>query len=473
MLQKNKVKPGTTEDKIKALEAKEKEINTTTSLTPRKKAFIVRKLVHLITGLLILLLTYTIERNILLILIFAGSIISFVTFRFKSWRLIHQTDNKSLGTLFYPLGILLSFLLLADLPLYYFQTALMVLTVSDPLANLSGQINTRNILFRIGRDKKSLYGIIAYTLSNLAVAAVFLPPALLADAFFVVTLLLLAAYCEVISWRGSDNLSIPIGLALFFIFQHKQQPDFLFISVVLTVAGAGASMLYAWKLLTRYGSLAAGLLGFYLTVIAGWNWLLPVLFFFFSSVIFTKIDSSARRKKIPSSGRNVWQVVANILWALLSSVLFLVFKNELFIFFFIASVAAVTADTWASEVGPILNKRSFSVADWKMHIAGTTGGISFGGTAAALAGAFLVSAFSYYLFFDTWNWIRISILTLSAFLACFVDTFLGAFAEEKLHELSFFKKQKTTEVFTPNDVVNLGGSFTAWVFFLVLYLLVF
>ncbi|QIA06482.1 DUF92 domain-containing protein [Draconibacterium halophilum] len=454
------------------MEAKEKEINTTTSLATRKKAFMVRKLVHLFTGLLILLLTYTIERHVLFILIIVGSIISFVTFRFKSWRLIHQTDNKSLGTLFYPLGILISFQLLADLPMYYFQSALMVLTVSDPLANVFGQINKRNRIFRIGKDKKSIYGVMAYSLSNLVVLLVFLPHVLLADVFFVVALLLLAAYCEVISWRGSDNLSIPIGLALFFIFQHTQQPDFLFVSVVLTVIGAGAYLLYKWKLLTRYGSLAAGLLGFYLSLVAGWNWLLPVLFFFASSVIFTKVNPTDRKKKSQLGGRNAWQVVANILWALLSSMLFFITKNELFIFFFIASVAAVTADTWASEAGPLLNKRSFSVADWKMHKAGTTGGISLGGTAAALAGAFLISALSYNWFFDAWNQTEIALLTLSAFLACFADTFLGAFIEGKLHQLTFFRKQQKPESITPNDLVNLGGSFTAWVFFLVLYFLV-
>jgi len=453
------------------LETEIHEGNKTTSLTKRRKALTVRKLVHLVTGLLILFLTFTITRQLLLILIIAGSVFSFATFRHKWLQLVHKTDNKSLGTLFYPLGILLSFLLLGGLPVYYFQTALMVLTLSDPLANLFGRIGTGNILFRIGQDKKSLYGLMAYSFANLFVFAVFLPQALFANVYFVVALLLLAACFELVSWRGSDNLSIPVGLALFFIFQHTQQPDFLFVSVVLAVVFVGSYLLNSLKLLTRYGSLAAGALGFYLLVIAGWNWLLPVLFFFVSSVIFTLINPMRKRKNRPSGGRNSWQVMANILWALLSSVLYLVTTNELFIFFFIASVAAVTADTWASEAGPLFNKRSFSVADWKMHKAGVTGGISFGGTMAALAGAFLVSAGGYYLFFDMWNPAGIGILTLSAFLACFADTFLGAFVEEKLHQSAFFKKQQKPESFTPNDLVNLGGSFTALVFFLLLHFL--
>ncbi|WP_394698670.1 DUF92 domain-containing protein [uncultured Draconibacterium sp.] len=466
----HKVKPVTTH-KTKTLEAEVNEINNITYQSKRKLALTVRKLVHLVTGLLLLLLTYFIERDVLLVLIIAGSIIAFVTFRFKSWQLIHKTESKSLGTLFYPLGILLSFLLLVDLPLYYFQTALVVLTLSDPLANLSGKINTGNITFRIGKDKKSLFGLIAYSLSNFLVLAVFLPQALFTDVYFVVALLLLAACFELVSWRGSDNLSIPVGLALIFIFQHSQQPDFLFVSAVLIVVFAGTYLLNKLKLLTRNGSLAAGTLGFYLLVIAGWNWLLPVLFFFVSSVFFTRINPMRKKKKKPSGGRNFWQVLANILWALLSSLLYLATTNELFVFFFIASVAAVTADTWASEAGPLFNKRSFSLADRKMHEAGTTGGISFGGTLAALAGAFLVAAGAYFLFYQTWNLSIIGILTLAAFLACFVDTFLGAFVEEKLHQSAFFKKQVKPESFTPNDMVNLAGSFTAWVFYLLMHFL--
>lgn len=314
--------------------------------------------------------------------------------------------------------------------------------------------------------------MVAYTLCNVAVFYVFLPPALLNNGFFMSALLLIALALEVISWRGSDNLSIPLGLSLFFLFQHAQAPDFVFVNVVFIVLFIGAYLLYSLKMLTQNGSIAAGLLGFYLLVVAGWNWLIPVLFFFVSSVAFTKINWFGRKRKASSGGRNGWQVLANIFWALLSSILFLITENELFIFLFIASVAAVTADTWASELGPVFNKKSFSVADMKMHEAGITGGISLGGTLAAFAGAFIVSGLSYYLFFHTWNLTIIGILTLSAFLACFADTFLGAFWEEKMYDSEYFTKQKNAESIDPNDLVNLGGSLAAPVFYLLFYFLI-
>ena len=437
-----------------------------------KKALIVRKLVHFITGLLILILTYIVERDVLLLLIIGGLIFSFATFRYKNLQLVHKTNDASLGTLFYPLGILSSFLILADLPLYYFQTALMVLTVSDPLANLFGQIKRRNIIFMVWKDKKSIFGLAAYACSNLVIFYAFLPHGLFNDFLFVFSLMLVAIAFETISLRGSDNLSIPLGLSLFFIFQNTFHPDFLFLNAVLIILTVGACYLFKWRMLTRYGSLTAWLVGLYLLVLAGWNWMLPVLFFFVSSVIFTKISPVNRRKKVQSGGRNAWQVLANILWALVSSILYLITKNVIFIYFFIAFVAAVTADTWASEIGPVFNKKSFSVADWKMHKSGITGGISFSGTVAALLGSFIVSALSYFLFFEKWNWTIIGMLTFSAFLSCFADTFMGAFFEGKLLKSPFFKNLDSPESISPNDMVNLGGSFMAFVFFLVLHFLV-
>lgn len=418
------------------------------------------------------MLTYIIERNVLLPLIIAGLLFSFVTFRYKNLQLVHKTSDASLGTLFYPLGILFSFWILAGLPLFYFRIALMVLTVSDPLANLFGQIKKGNTVFVVWQNKKSIYGLAAYTFSNLAIFYFFLPPELLNDVFFVSSLVLMAIAFETISARGSDNLSIPLGLSLFFVFQNTRHPDLLFLNVVLIVLSVGAYFLFKWKMLTRSGSLTAWLLGIYLLVLAGWDWMLPVVFFFVSSVVFTKISPVNRREKVQANGRNAWQVLANILWALASSILYLITKNVLFVYLFIAFVAAVTADTWASEIGPVFNKKSFSVADFKMHKSGITGGISFSGTVAALAGSFFVSTFSYFLFFGKWDWTIIGMLTFSAFLACFADTFLGAFVEGKLLQLPYFKNSDSTESITPNDVVNLGGSFMAFVFFLLLYFLV-
>jgi len=62
----------------------------------------------------------------------------------------------------------------------------------------------------------------------------------------------------------------------------------------------------------------------------------------------------------------------------------------------------------------------------------------------------------------------IAILSASAFLACFVDSLLGAFVEDKMLRWKIFKKRKTSESLTPNDLINMVGSLSAFAFYLLL-----
>ena len=129
-----------------------------------QKGLIIRKLIHLSLGLIILILSSFVEKNVLMYLLIAGTIFSFLTFNYKKFHLLHKTTDASLGTLYYPVGILSSYLILYNLPLYYFQSSLMVLSISDTLANFAGQIQKGNFWIRMFHDRKSIYGIAVYSL---------------------------------------------------------------------------------------------------------------------------------------------------------------------------------------------------------------------------------------------------------------------------------------------------------------------
>jgi uncharacterized protein (TIGR00297 family) len=426
----------------------------------------VRKLIHMLMGMAILLLTYFVERHLLLYLILAGTAFALLTFNYRQFSFLHKSYSKSLGTLFYPAGVLSSYLLLYSQPIYFFQASLMVLTISDTVANFAGQWKQGNRKFMVFRERKSLYGVLAFSISALIILFVFLPHPLLGDWAFILLTLLLAINFEVISVRGSDNFSITFGLSLFFLINETNSLNMPFLILLLLFMGAGAFLLYHWKMLSRLGSLAAYLLGVFFLAVMGVEWMLPVLAFFITSLIFTRLNRSLNKKKTTDSQRNAWQVTANILWAVGSAVLYLITKSELFVLLFIAFVAAVTADTWASEIGPVFNKRSFSLKDGRLHKAGTTGAISLAGTLAALSGAASIAIFSSYLFFETINWPIVIIISLAAFLATFVDSVLGAFWEVKLLEMTYFKPPLAAEQITPNDLVNLLGSLSAAIFLL-------
>jgi len=433
-----------------------------------QKGLIIRKLIHLSLGLIIWILSYVVEKNVLLYLIIAGTLFSFLTFNYKKFQLLHKTTDASLGTLFYPLGILSSYLILYNLPLYYFQSALLVLSISDTLANFVGQIQKGNGWIRTFHDKKSIYGIAAYSLSAFLILYLVLPDSLSLNFPYILFVLLWAVILETASMRGSDNFSIPAGLALFFFLTLHYVFEYLYLSAILVALVPACFMLFKFNILTRRGSFVAFLLGFYLAGILGWPFLMPVLLFFLSSAAFTKLHHSIKDPGKKSTARNAWQVIANIVWAVSSSALFLITQNEIFILFFIAFVAAVTADTWASEIGPLLNKRCFLLSKMRTVTAGTNGGISFVGSLAALAGATTISSLSYYVFFGFWHWDIIAMFSVSAFLACFVDSLLGAFVEDKLLQMNFFKKRRTIESITPNDLVNMMGSLTAFIFYILL-----
>jgi uncharacterized protein (TIGR00297 family) len=230
-------------------------------------------------------------------------------------------------------------------------------------------------------------------------------------------------------------------------------------------------MLFRLRFLTRAGSLSAYLLGIYLFGILGINWAIPVIFFFTSSVIFTKIHASFNKKKSTiSHPRNSWQVLANSLAAIIFSAIYLWSEQPFYLFLFMASVAAVTADTWASEIGPVFNRKCFSLATFKTGKAGISGGISVAGSLAALLGSFSVAILSYYLFFNELNYKIILIITLSGFFASFIDSILGAFAEPVLNRMKYFPDGPTTqEKLTPNDLVNILGSFSASLFFILMW----
>jgi uncharacterized protein (TIGR00297 family) len=164
----------------------------------------------------------------------------------------------------------------------------------------------------------------------------------------------------------------------------------------------------------------------------------------------------------------VWQVGANILPAIVVSLVYLISGKEIFIYFYISLIAAVTADTWASELGPIFSKTCFSIAGFNRAKAGISGGISLAGSIIALVASTIVSILAYFIFFNSLNLTVIFFISLSGFLASFADSLLGAFWEPRLLEHRIFNNSNSTENLTPNDLVNIVGSATAPLFLLML-----
>jgi len=429
--------------------------------------YLIRKSVHLITGLVIFYLTFRFSRQTLLILFLAGTVFSFITYFIGRFNYIHVTRKSSWGTLFYPLGILLSFIVLYDLPLYYFQISLLFLAISDTVANIGGYLVPGNPKFAILSEKKTPLGIFGFGVTAFLILLFPLPGSGSHNWAYIILTVLCAIHFEIISHKGSDNLAIPFGTALFFYLTHGKVIDSLWISGVILSMGLVSVLLFRTGILTKKGSIGAHLLGIYLFGVLGLEWAIPVAFFFISSVVFTKINGLVNRKSQGTVRRNINQVLANIFAGLVASILYLVSSQQIFIYLFITAIAAVTADTWASEIGPVFHRKCFSLSGWRVAASGVSGGISFAGTLAAFSGSFLVALLAFAVLFPDMDLLKVLFLALAGFLASFVDSALGAFVEPRLNTLNYFIQRKGSESISPNDLVNLSASFAAPLLYLL------
>ncbi len=146
--------------------------------------------------------------------------------------------------------------------------------------------------------------------------------------------------------------------------------------------------------LSEKGTIAAMLIGITIFALGGWTWFALLVVFFVTSSLLSKYQKKMKarltKEHEKADIRDAWQVSANSLFpALVAAVYFLYPQPEIFAAF-VASVATVAADTWATEVG-ILDKKVFSIFPGRKGIQGHSGTISVTGTLAAAVAAIFVA----------------------------------------------------------------------------------
>ena len=181
--------------------------------------------------------------------------------------------------------------------------------------------------------------------------------------------------------------------------------------------------------LSKSGALAALFLGTIVFGIGGVPWAILLLTFFITSSLlsraFKKRKQGLNEKYSKGDQRDAGQVFANGGLAA-AFVIFHYFYPESSIGWmgFAASLAAVNADTWATELGVLNPTTPRLITDLRKRVEkGTSGGISLVGTLASLAGSALI-AFLASMF--TFNWSSFPITTIAGLLGSLFDSLLGA-----------------------------------------------
>ena len=181
--------------------------------------------------------------------------------------------------------------------------------------------------------------------------------------------------------------------------------------------------------LNKSGALAATSVGTIIFGIGGWQWAVLLLAFFITSSglsrLFKKRKQGLDEKFSKGHERDAGQVFGNGGLATACALLHALYpESSLPWAGFAASLAAVNADTWATELGVLNPTPPRLITDLRKRVEkGTSGGISAFGTFASLMGSALI-AFLASLLTDHWS--LFLPITLAGLFGSFFDSFLGA-----------------------------------------------
>jgi uncharacterized protein (TIGR00297 family) len=320
------------------------------------------------------------------------------------------------------------------------SVAFALLAFGDAIAGIiAGKVKRRKIL-PLPWDKKSLQGSAAMFVASTLLVAIGL-------AFFrheynlsfsngvliAVAIGLLATVAEALSYRGSDNLTVPLlaALGLYVVLQPETQQQF-FLGEAL--AFGVTSTAFVVKSLDLSGALMGFLIGTIVFGIGGWTFAMPMLLFFIGSSLLSKLpqkDAKLAQDMIAKGDRrDAVQVLANGLLPTLMVIAGLFIKNETAFLLYLGGLAAATADTWATEIGLRFGKQPRSILTGKLVAPGTSGGITLAGSLGAILGAALVALVGYlsYRFFEDVEirWQPFIGVAIAGIIAQFIDSLLGA-----------------------------------------------
>ncbi len=230
--------------------------------------------------------------------------------------------------------------------------------------------------------------------------------------------------------------------------------DYLFFWSTVIVCVLILVFAYVRKKIDFSALFASGLVGTIIIISLGdlWYWIYIVLAFFIVGNLVSKYRFSEKEKNgVDQDTRTFRNVFGNGGSAVFFSMIYYITGDSLYLFGFLGSMAAATADTFATEIGQIYEKKPRLITNLRKRVkVGTSGAVSIPGSLAAILGAFLVSLFP--VFFNQ-GVIYLGVGVLAGFIGCNFDSLLGASFERKILD---------------KHLVNLFGTFSGGLFAVLL-----
>ncbi len=399
--------------------------------------YITRKIVHIGVSNWWIIAIFTIKNPVM------ASIgpISFIFINFLSHRHglfpgMESKDRSNLGTVYFPVSLLILVLLsyCGIIPFYAAGIGVLTMGYGDGLAGLFGKI--------FGKSGTKPFGNKTMRGSFVMFAASFLVSFFILALFTSVWSSLLvsaevgisATIIEMVTPFGIDNLTVPILTALLSV-AFMNSDIFLFFSVLVNFAFALLS--YKKKAVDESGFLAGFVMGT-IMLVSSWVSYIILMTFFVSASAAGRIGKKKKSflEKVNEKGdrRDYVQVLANGGVGMIASVLYLLTENPLFLIAAAISFAESNADTWASEIGVLSKRDPVSIIGLKPLKPGLSGGVSLLGLFSSIAGALTVAAvFSLSTFgeFGGKSPEIFLLVTAAGFAGSLIDSFIGAAFEAK------------------------------------------
>ena len=244
-----------------------------------------RKLIHVATGITALALPFVFAEPWPVLVLMGLAIIVMLLLRLPAvaergiGSALHSVQRQSFGEIMLAAAVAILFMRSTDQPVLY-VLPILILTISDAAAALAG-VHYGRKTFQVERGIKSLEGsAIFFLISWLLALITLLLMSEVGRANVVLVSFVIALFATVVeaeSWRGFDNLFVPVGVHLFLArYLDGSVVDLAWVALALGLVLIVCARLGPRIDLTEHAARASALLGFLILVASSvQNLLLP------------------------------------------------------------------------------------------------------------------------------------------------------------------------------------------------------
>ena len=451
----------------------------TSSKTNSEKS---RKFVHFSVGILCSISPYYFETTFfpLIISVIFLLVILFSFFNKKFLEKIHTKDRVSYGLIYFPIAYIIQVICFWGYK-EYFTLSFLILAICDPIASIIGNKKTNSKYFTLWEDSKTLIGTSAFFLScftlSFLFSYIFFNITFYKIIFFSLFISFGSTLAEIMSNKGSDNISIPFFSILFmFSFDNYNTiilniPNLMIINyaTLFIIVSILFSLAYYLNFLSLSGYYSGFLMASIITFLGGLKFLTPLALFFILSSLLSILSYDKNITIKPK--RNIIQVYANGGIGLLICCFNYFNPTDMNYYLFLCSISAAISDTWATEIGKFSKSDPVSIINFKKVNKGYSGGVTFLGLLGSILGPTLLT-------FSCWLSYHFSLklfllIIIIGFLGSILDSIIGATLQvkylNKLGELTEVKEKNNKRIsgfeLIDNNMVNFINTLISPVLF--------